>query len=287
MSIKRSDIERSDEFLDCKLKIDECTPLFDKKITFDAYSLYPDMFDDVVKSIIEHNNSENKRKFRFIIFNGRVYDLKKFTGDSKYDIRNGVIETCNYNIVDTFKSPSIKNPVWDMYKGIWVEGNINTGRGQTDPYVIYDIGDLVIHGMKKSIMVIFRDSDNSVLCVEHMKCKNKFSLPAGTIEQNEVSVEAGIREMKEELDLNISKYDLDFVTSRISKYDRVDGIHHYFETILNHNKTINKDDITNMEPDKHPKLIWVNTKEFAEINKDLFTESTYEILTGGLVKWDI
>lgn len=287
MMLTESDIERSDKYIDWVISEQRGLYSFDKKITFDAYSLYPDTFKEVINSVNEYNKSDTNRKFRFIKFNFTIYDLNKFTGDTNFDLKNGISAYEHYEIVNIDIDENIINPVWDIDKGIWVEGDIKEGRGQTSPYLIYDLGDLVLSGMKKSTMVVLRDSNNSVLCVEHMKCKNKFSLPAGTIEENEKVEDAAVREMKEELNLDLSKYDLEFVTSRIARYDRVDGMQHYLETILNHNKTINKDDIKNMEPVKHPKLMWVNTKEFAEINKDLFTESTYEILTGGLVKWDI
>lgn len=287
MMLRESDIERSDKYIDWVISEQRGLYSFDKKITFDAYSLYPDTFKEVINSVNEYNKSDANRKFRFIKFNFAIYDLNKFTGDMNFDLKNGISAYEHYEIVNIDIDENIINPVWDIDKGIWIEGDIKEGRGQTSPYLIYDLGDLVLSGMKKSTMVVLRDSNNSILCVEHMKCKNKFSLPAGTIEENEKVEDAAVREMKEELNLDLSKYDLEFVTSRIARYDRVDGMQHYLETILNHNKTINKDNIKNMEPVKHPKLMWVNTKEFAEINKDLFTESTYEILTGGLVKWDI
>lgn len=135
--------------------------------------------------------------------------------------------------------------------------------------------------IKKCVTCILRNDEGQILVLEHMKCKNKFTFPAGTLEPNEEdmglahgALTAAVREMKEELDLTLLPKHFTKVSNRFAYYDRIDGHRVYKETVLEYNERINEADVKNMEPEKHPTMRWVS-EAFIFTNPELFTYNTW------------
>lgn len=110
------------------------------------------------------------------------------------------------------------------------------------------------------------------LVLEHVKCKHKFTFPAGTCELYEKESDTVIREMMEELALNIKYWDTMILNSRMAYYDRIDGHKPYLETAFMVRK--GNQAITNMEPDKHPSFKWVTLREIFD-NPQEYTYNTW------------
>lgn len=104
-----------------------------------------------------------------------------------------------------------------------------------------------------------RYSDAKFLVLEHVKCKHKFTFPAGTCEPRENEYYTVQREMMEELSLHIKHHDIRRKFQRMAYYDRIDGHRAYLETTFI--VRIGNQGISNMEPDKHPSLKWVSLEE--------------------------
>lgn len=112
--------------------------------------------------------------------------------------------------------------------------------------------------------------DDKILCLEHLKCKSKFTHSVGHVETGEEPYEAMVRELKEELGVNVKMYERLFDTMAV--YDRVDGIKIYNEHVfLVHDYT---GEITNMEPEKHPTMKWFDIDYIVD-NPNEFLPCTY------------
>lgn len=110
------------------------------------------------------------------------------------------------------------------------------------------------------------------LVLEHVKCKHKFTFPAGTCEPREDEYYTVQREMMEELSLHIKYHDIQRKFRRMAYYDRIDGHRAYLESTF----IIRRGDqaITNMEPDKHPSFKWVTIEEIFN-NPQEYTYNTW------------
>lgn len=126
--------------------------------------------------------------------------------------------------------------------------------------------------------IITNDDRSSILVLEHKKCKGKFSLPAGTVEADEVENTrlTAIREMEEELCIYIDPDDLTIIEKNMpAYYDRIDGHRIYLEDVYYVEDFAGY--ITNNEPLKHPNLIWIPL-DIAFNNPELFTYQTWRII---------
>ena len=133
----------------------------------------------------------------------------------------------------------------------------------------------------KCVTCVIRDDEDRILVLEHMKCKNKFTLPAGTMEPDEREMENGyiktvIREMKEELDIDIDQDNVTLVETTWAYYDRIDGHKVYWEHVCDISEF--SGEIKNMEPHKHPSMKWVTPEEVFD-HPELYTYQTWLAIT--------
>lgn len=117
-----------------------------------------------------------------------------------------------------------------------------------------------------------KSEDMKFLVLEHVKCKHKFTFPAGTCEPHEDEYYTVQREMMEELSLYIKYYDIKRKFQRMAYYDRIDGHRAYLESTFI--VRVGNQAIANMEPDKHPTFKWVTLKEIFE-NPEEYTYNTW------------
>lgn len=132
----------------------------------------------------------------------------------------------------------------------------------------------------KCVTCVIRNEENKVLVLEHMKCKNKFTFPAGTMEQNEIEKKHGyeitvVREMEEELGINIDVNDISLVENVWSYYDRIDGHKVYKEYVCDISSY--SGEIINKEPHKHPSMKWVTFEEVFN-NPEIYTYQTWRVI---------
>ena len=133
----------------------------------------------------------------------------------------------------------------------------------------------------KCVTCVIRDEEDRILVLEHVKCKNKFTLPAGTMEPEERDVENGYkitvkREMMEELGISISEDDITLVESTWAYYDRIDGHRVYWEHVCDIADFYGE--IINKEPHKHPSMRWVTPEEVFD-HPELYTYQTWLAIT--------
>lgn len=114
--------------------------------------------------------------------------------------------------------------------------------------------------------------DDRFLVLEHVKCKHKFTFPAGTCEPRENEVCTVQREMMEELSLHIKHDNICRKFQRMACYDRIDGHRAYLETTFIVKR--GNQAISNMEPVKHPSFKWVTLEEIFN-NPDEYTYNTW------------
>lgn len=132
--------------------------------------------------------------------------------------------------------------------------------------------------IKRCVTVMIPDKysvhyeDMKFLVLEHVKCKHKFTFPAGTCEPGEYEDTTVIREMMEELSINLKISDLYRQCQRMAYYDRIDGHRPYLETTFIADKGDQM--ITNMEPEKHPSFKWVELEEIFN-NPQEYTYNTW------------
>ena len=133
--------------------------------------------------------------------------------------------------------------------------------------------------IRKCITCIIMDEERrNILVLEHKKCKGKFSLPAGTVEPDEVNDtrKTAVREMEEELCIYINKGDLALWEENVpAYYDRIDGHRIYIEDVYYVEDW--NGEIVNNEPLKHPNLIWIPL-DIAYNNPELFTYQTWRVI---------
>ena len=133
----------------------------------------------------------------------------------------------------------------------------------------------------KCVTCVIRDEEDRILVLEHVKCKNKFTLPAGTMEPEERDVENGYkitvkREMMEELGISISEDDITLVETTWAYYDRIDGHRVYWEHVCDIADFYGE--ITNKEPHNHPSMRWVTPEEVFD-HPELYTYQTWLAIT--------
>lgn len=123
---------------------------------------------------------------------------------------------------------------------------------------------------KEVVVGIIIDNDE-VFLLRHNKCKGLFVFPSGKVEKGETSEEALIREMKEELNIDVLGYE-ELACYVPQWYDRIDGIMHTLEDLFIITE-YNGAPINN-EPNKHLELVKVNLDEIIKNPKE-YTYSTY------------
>lgn len=131
---------------------------------------------------------------------------------------------------------------------------------------------------RKKVVVGIIVDNNEVFLLRHNKCKGLLVFPSGKVEEGESIEEALIREMKEELNIDVLNYEP--ILKHIPQwYDRVDGVMHTKEYV--YIITEYKGIPVNNEPTKHLELVKFNTNEIINNPKE-YTYSTYEY--AGLLK---
>lgn len=125
---------------------------------------------------------------------------------------------------------------------------------------------------RKKVVVGIIIENNEVYLLRHNKCKGLFVFPSGKVEDGETIEEALIREMKEELNIDVLNYE-PILKYKPQWYDRVDGVMHTEEYV--YIITEYKGIPINNEPTKHLELVKRKTDEIINNPKE-YTYSSYE-----------
>lgn len=118
--------------------------------------------------------------------------------------------------------------------------------------------------IRRSVSCVIFNSEGKILVLEHKKCLGKLQLPAGTVEEAELksTSQTAVREMKEELGIDIDVRHLILLKRGYAYYPRLDGHQIYLEDtyrVLAYSGVIE-----NKEPHKHPNLHWMTPQELFE-----------------------
>ena len=105
---------------------------------------------------------------------------------------------------------------------------------------------------RKKVVVGIIVDNNEVFLLRHNKCKGLLVFPSGKVEEGESIEEALIREMKEELNIEVLEYE-QIMAYKPQYYDRVDGVMHTEEYVYIITKY--KGIPVNNEPTKHLELV--------------------------------
>ena len=135
----------------------------------------------------------------------------------------------------------------------------------------------------KCVTVIIRNEKGEILMLEHVKCKHKFTFPAGTMEPDEREMKDGyvktvVREMKEELDLDVNPEHVCCIETTWAYYDRIDGHKLYWEHVCEIIADHYAREVKNMEPEKHPTMKWVSPR-YVFLHPQEFTYQTWNVVT--------
>lgn len=125
---------------------------------------------------------------------------------------------------------------------------------------------------RKKVVVGIIVDNNEVLLLRHNKCKGLLVFPSGKVEEGESIEESLIREMKEELNIEVLEYE-QIMAYKPQYYDKVDGVMHTEEYVYIITKY--KGIPVNNEPTKHLELVKRKTDEIINNPKE-YTYSTYE-----------
>ncbi|MGL5713583.1 MAG: NUDIX hydrolase [Cetobacterium sp.] len=130
---------------------------------------------------------------------------------------------------------------------------------------------------RRSVSVLIPNKNgDKILVLKHNKCKGLYILPAGTIEEGETVEQAAIREMKEELGIEI--YNLEtYIEETLRAYDRIDGIHIYKETCIFAKQYSGT--LENLEPHKHPELKWIDMSDLGQLKTSPTTREAVLLYT--------
>ena len=133
--------------------------------------------------------------------------------------------------------------------------------------------------MKKAVSVAIVNEKGQILLEKHVKCKGLWVMPCGKLEENETYEAAAVRELKEELGIEIDANDLITLFQRNSFYSRIDGDQIFDEKVLGlrYNEKIHGK-VENLEPEKHTNVGWVDVK-FVDYVKDLHISENTRLAT--------
>lgn len=133
------------------------------------------------------------------------------------------------------------------------------------------------HDIKRSVSVLIPNKNgDKVLVLQHVKCKGLHILPAGTVEEGETVEQAAIREMKEELGIEIYNFET-FIEETLRAYDRIDGIKVYRETCVFAKQY--RGVIENLEPSKHLELKWIDMSDLGQLRTSPATREAVLLYT--------
>lgn len=123
--------------------------------------------------------------------------------------------------------------------------------------------------IRRSVSCVIFNSEGRVLVLEHKKCLGKLQLPAGTVEENEVgrTSQTAVREMKEELGIDIDPRHLVLLKRGYAYYPRIDGHQIYLEDT--YRVLAYSGEIENKEPHKHPNMYWMTLQDCLKVQKSV------------------
>lgn len=118
--------------------------------------------------------------------------------------------------------------------------------------------------MKRCVSAVIKDKDGNILIQDHKKLQ-RYTLPGGKAHEYEFDKMALIRELFEELGIMAYRYNELFTEVYDGlEYPANSGTKFDFTQVF-YEITHYEGDVINKEPDKHPKLLWVNPKKIREL----------------------
>lgn len=105
-----------------------------------------------------------------------------------------------------------------------------------------------------------------ILLEKHVKCKGLYVMPCGKVDETDKDFPSALkRELNEELGIPyevLNKITPLHISSTITTYDRIDGIHTFHEHVFD--LSFKDFNIINKEPEKHSEIIYVPINDVIE-----------------------
>lgn len=118
--------------------------------------------------------------------------------------------------------------------------------------------------MKRCVSAVIKDKDGNILIQDHKKLQ-RYTLPGGKAHEFEYDKMALIRELFEELGIMVYRYNELFTEEYHDlEYPANSGTRFNFTQVF-YEITQYEGDVINKEPEKHPKILWVNPNKIRDI----------------------
>lgn len=129
------------------------------------------------------------------------------------------------------------------------------------------------------VSIIIFDEENKILTFEHKKNNWKRLVPSGKIEKLEFPLQAAIRELREEIGIEIIWSKLRYIKKKYiycEKYNNQENGQIFFKYLYRYKVSKEeKEKIKNMEPEKHRNFKWEDKRTIC-YNPHLYTYETWD-----------
>lgn len=119
----------------------------------------------------------------------------------------------------------------------------------------------------KSYVIGIIEKDNKYILFYHHKIKC-YTTPGGKVEKNELPIFTLIRELKEEVNLNVKINDIIFL-GKTNHFNRMQGHFKLYNYYIKWNNKFGE--LKNLEYDKHSNLEWYTIKQIQEIKEKSYS----------------
>lgn len=240
--------------------------LYDKK-----YKLPPEILKHIEVVLTNNPTGDGVRRAKFILKNGEItYQMMKRIKNffDHFDINGNKkeYELAGGNLMKNFIEKTLITDRDAVERGKEIKrdanANLNNAIKAQKPIKIneYDaVNDAVNDAVKKNAIGIIVNDDNQILLLKRSNDTdwhpNKWALVGGAVEEGETPIEACKREIKEETNLNINKFNKKFTIQR-----NPDSIEHIFVA------KFDGEPIDIKLNSEHTKYGWYSPEEFYFLN---------------------
>lgn len=118
-------------------------------------------------------------------------------------------------------------------------------------------------------------NEEGLICIQLHKKLDCYTLPGGKCDEGEIALDAIFRELKEELGIDVLScqklFYHDFIGIEYPAHSgNMQDFRHTYFNIISY-----AGEVVNMEPEKHPELIWLTIEEIKNLDKKSWVLQEY------------